>query len=186
LHCENNDIPLSGMTDLVNALYYNTTILYLPTMEASRTEALKRTEQEVSRIRNEQAHGLSTRASSVRSMISSKVGTNRRTSSTILSEQDINAALQLVDDSWDQQVERLKQLLLRNYNMACGIDTSSDVDEEDRENRPGASSPTKVSVTPQATELVTLDKHTSHGGSTSDVSMVATGAAEELPQTMKE
>ena len=50
-----------------------------------------------------------------------------------LSDQDIKAALGLVDESWARQEYRLQQYLQRNYNMANGIPTTMDVDEEEFE-----------------------------------------------------
>ena len=41
LHCDNNEIPLTGLTDLVNALIENTTLIYLPTMYDGREAAFK-------------------------------------------------------------------------------------------------------------------------------------------------
>ncbi|KAK4621965.1 hypothetical protein CLAFUW4_07033 [Fulvia fulva] len=44
VHCDNNEIPLHGLTDLVNALIDNTTLLHLPTMSDGRTAAFKSAE----------------------------------------------------------------------------------------------------------------------------------------------
>ena len=45
LHCANNEIPLHGLTDLVNSLINNTTLLYLPTMSDGREAAFRTAEQ---------------------------------------------------------------------------------------------------------------------------------------------
>lgn len=50
-----------------------------------------------------------------------------------LSDQDIKAALGLVDESWERQEYRLQQYLQRNYNLANGIPTALDVDDEEFE-----------------------------------------------------
>ncbi|RMZ16298.1 hypothetical protein D0860_01112 [Hortaea werneckii] len=44
LHCGNNDIPLQGLTDLVNSLIENHTLVYLPTMDDGRASAVKSAE----------------------------------------------------------------------------------------------------------------------------------------------
>lgn len=44
LHCDNNDIPLQGLTDLVNALIDNTSLIHLPPMNDGRAAAFKAAE----------------------------------------------------------------------------------------------------------------------------------------------
>ena len=44
LHCDNNEIPLHGLTDLVNALTENTALIYLPTMDDGRAAAFRAAE----------------------------------------------------------------------------------------------------------------------------------------------
>ncbi|USW51354.1 Putative pleckstrin domain, leucine-rich repeat domain superfamily [Septoria linicola] len=44
LHCDNNEIPLHGLTDLVNALTDNTALIYLPPMDDGRAAAFKMAE----------------------------------------------------------------------------------------------------------------------------------------------
>ena len=54
-----------------------------------------------------------------------------------LSDQDIKAALRLVDESWQRQQWRLSQYLTRNYDIMMGKDVDLDIPEEDFE-RPGS------------------------------------------------
>lgn len=44
LHCDNNEIPLHGLTDLVNSLADNTTLVFLPPMNDGRAAAFKAAE----------------------------------------------------------------------------------------------------------------------------------------------
>ncbi|CAK1365602.1 unnamed protein product [Cercospora beticola] len=44
LHCDNNEIPLHGLTDLVNALTDNTVLVFLPAMNDGRAAAFKAAE----------------------------------------------------------------------------------------------------------------------------------------------
>ena len=145
LHCENNGITLGGFTDLVNALHRNTTLLYLPTMQESRQMALKQTEDQVKQMRNENmTMPTQTRSASVRSKISSRVTgkpVRERVTSMPMTDQDVKAALGLVDESWERQIFRLQQYLKRNHDIANGIPTSLDVDEEEFERPEGFARP---------------------------------------------
>ncbi|KAJ4303084.1 hypothetical protein N0V90_001975 [Kalmusia sp. IMI 367209] len=140
LYCENNGIPLQGFTDLVNALHRNTTLLHLPSMDESRQLALKTTEDQVKQIRDEATTQPQsrpyTRSPSVRHRIADRVHGRAAREKTLpmgLSDQDIKAALSLVDESWERQEYRLQQYLQRNYNLVNGIPTALDVDDEEFE-----------------------------------------------------
>ncbi|KAF2012465.1 RNI-like protein [Aaosphaeria arxii CBS 175.79] len=154
LYCENNGIALSGFTDLVNSLHRNTTLLYLPSMQESRQLALKQTEDQVKQMQSENSPQANGRSTSVRSKIASKVSgktTRERAPSMILSDQDIKAALGLVDESWSRQDYRLQQYLQRNFNIANGIEVALEVDEEEFERPDTALSISKI------VEKVTID-----------------------------
>ncbi|KAH5584716.1 hypothetical protein HBI24_088410 [Parastagonospora nodorum] len=147
LYCENNGIALTGFTDLVNALHRNTTLLYLPSMLESRQMALKQTEDQVKQMRDEVSIHTQSKGHSVRSKLANKVAGRApkdKAHSSGLSDQDIKAALGLVDESWARQEYRLQQYLLRNYNIAHGIPTAMDVDEEDFERPDTATSLGKI------------------------------------------
>ncbi|KAF2205843.1 leucine rich repeat protein-like protein [Delitschia confertaspora ATCC 74209] len=147
LHCENNGIALSGFTDLVNALHRNTTLLYLPPMQESRQTALKQTEDQVKSMRDDTSASAQNRSASVRNKISNKVSgkaAKEKTSSMLLSDQDIKAALSLVDESWGRQIYRLQQYLQRNFNIANGIPTALEVDDEEFERPDTATSLSRI------------------------------------------
>lgn len=196
LHCEHNDIPLSALTDMINALGQNTTLVHLPMMDEGRVAALRLTEVQVKSIRDETrplspvkslkgstpsmsktpssfgmrkglanavkksvnrttsaytpsfpSLGHSHRASSSpipsmtqsrKSSISSAKTILNPTSPTAaplpqLSDQDIQAALRLVAESWDRQQYRLQQYLQRNLCMLQGVPTAMNIEEEDFE-----------------------------------------------------
>ncbi|KAK4992021.1 hypothetical protein LTR50_001417 [Elasticomyces elasticus] len=209
IHCEDNEIPLSGLTDLINALPRNTSIVYLPSLDEARAEALKQTEHQVKQIRDERPPSSSLSSSSAGrvssysfgasssamrrsfanvkrnvgltasahtpsfssySSNSNSAGSNKApprfsspfspsssasspsspkarskapslgtvtTSMPQLSDQDIQAALRLVAESWDRQQFRLQQYLARNYAIMQGIPTAMEIEEEDFE-RPGS------------------------------------------------
>jgi hypothetical protein len=96
-------------------------------MQESRQMALKQTEDQVKQMRDDPSVHAHTRNISVRSKIASKVSgkaPKERMQSMGLSDQDIKAALGLVDESWARQEYRLEQYLQRNYNLANGIPTT--------------------------------------------------------------
>lgn len=154
-----NDIALNGFTDLVNALHRNTTLLHLPTMQESRQMALKRTEDQVKQLRDDASIHTTSKPTSVRSKLASKASkvtskTGRERGPSVgLSDQDIKAALGLVDESWSRQEYRLQQYLERNYNIANGIPVPLDVGDEDFER----DRPETASSLSRIIEKVTID-----------------------------
>lgn len=147
LYCENNGIILAGFTDLVNALHRNTTLLYLPSMQESRQMALKKTEDQVKQMRDESSAQTRVRPGSVRSKIAYRVAgkaPKEKMQSNSFSDQDIKAALGLVDESWARQEYRLQQYLQRNYNIANGIPTAMEVDDEEFERPDTATSLSRI------------------------------------------
>jgi hypothetical protein len=169
LYCENNGIALTGFTDLVNALHRNTTLLYLPSMEESRQMALKQTEDQVKQMRDDVSINTQSKGGSVRSRIASKVGgkaPNDRAHSSGLSDQDIKAALGLVDESWARKEYRLQQYLQRNHNIANGIPTTLDVDEEDFERPDTATSLGRIIEKVKIESTPTIEKELQLGTAT--------------------
>ncbi|KAI0591916.1 Leucine rich repeat protein [Pyrenophora tritici-repentis] len=167
LYCEDNGIALNGFTDLVNALHRNTTLLYLPTMQESRQMALKQTEDQVKSMRDDVTPHTSSKSSSVRSRIASKVSSKSAKEPSYpmgLSDQDIKAALGLVDESWGRQEYRLQQYLQRNHNIANGIPTTMDVDEEEFERPDTANSLGKILERVKMESTPTAEKDIQLGG----------------------
>jgi hypothetical protein len=169
LYCEDNGIALTGFTDLINALHRNTTLLFLPSMHEARQMALKQTEEQVKSMRDDVAIPTQSKPASVRSRLANRVVSNSKKESNYpsgLSDQDIKAALGLVDESWARQEYRLQQYLQRNHNIAHGIPTAMDVDEEDFERPDTASSlgkileKVKIESTPTAEKDIQLGVYT--------------------------
>jgi hypothetical protein len=171
IHCENNGIALSGFTDLVNALHRNTTLTFLPTMQESRQMALKQTEDQVKQIQHDNSTPAQTRSASVRSKISNRVTgktAKEKVPSMLLSDQDIKAALGLVDESWGRQIYRLQQYLQRNYNIAHGIPTAMEVDDEEYERPDTATSLSRIVERVTFDTTPTAEKDARLGGSSDD------------------
>ncbi|KAF2868432.1 leucine rich repeat protein-like protein [Massariosphaeria phaeospora] len=176
LYCENNGIALSGFTDLVNALHRNTTLLYLPSMEESRQMALKQTEDQVKQMRDDPGMHSHGRGPSVRSKIVSKVSgkpQKEQHQPMGLSDQDIKAALCLVDESWGRQEYRLQQYLQRNYNIANGIPTTMDVDDEEFERPDTASSLSRIVEKIKFESTPTVEKDLQLGSAAQPVELEA-------------
>lgn len=95
--------------------------------------ALKQTEDQVKQMRDEITPQNTTHSRSVRSKLTSKVRTPQASAAQGMSDQDIKAALGLVDESWARQEYRLQQYLARNCSIAQGIPTRLEVDEEEFE-----------------------------------------------------
>ena len=190
LHCEHNDIPLAALTDMINALGQNTTLVHLPMMDEGRAAALRQTELSVKSIRDEAplspvkasmapvsktpstfgmrrgfanvkksvnrtasaytpsfpslptAHRASSTPPTVPSPRKLSIGSKAKPNALApvpatplphLSDQDIQAALRLVSESWDRQQYRLHQYLQRNMCILQGIPTAMEIEEEDFE-----------------------------------------------------
>lgn len=137
LWCENNDIPLSGFTDIVNSLHRNTSLTYIPPMAESKQLALKKTEEEIKQVRDTRAYDAMPKSSSMRSKFAHKVGRYQKEKPSVgaplLSDQDIMAALSLVDESWSRQIYRLQAYLQRNRDIAEGVPTAMEIEEEEFE-----------------------------------------------------
>jgi len=163
VHCENNGIPLQGFTDLVNALHRNTTVLYLPDMHESRQEHLRRTEAQIKAIRDEAHASHHGKATAMRSILAGKAvkPSKDRPSSSQLSDQDIRAAMRLVEESWDRQTYRLQQYLQRNASISRGIPVPLDVDEEEFERPDTGRSMSKILEQVKTDRTPTMEKEVS-------------------------
>ncbi|KAI9786892.1 MAG: hypothetical protein M1839_005123 [Geoglossum umbratile] len=140
VYCEHNDINLQGLTALVDGLVKNQTVLYLPSMDLERTEALQRVEREAQSTRAET--NSSTHKSSVRrSLAAVKTGGHQhRHAVSEYTDQDVQAAVRVMNEKWDRQIRRLQNFLVRNYCMASGRPLLPDEDGED--SRPETAVPT--------------------------------------------
>lgn len=156
LHCDFNAITLPGFTDLVNSLAENTTILFLPPFSESRYAALRQTEEQIRIARTKTDETMmgssSSKISSVRRTFStlgagiapSQFGSSKSSSSRVgavpqWTEQDVQAALRLVNEGWEDQARRLNQYLARNWRILHGVEdiTSGTVSEGEKDQRPG-------------------------------------------------
>jgi Ran GTPase-activating protein (RanGAP) involved in mRNA processing and transport len=132
LHCEDNEVSLQAFTTIVNAARKNTTILYVPLMDHDRAWSRSKVDREVSTLmRTAPPKSPTTTKSGVRKSLKatrtfSGRSTEKSTVAAGYSEQDVQAAVESLDQTWDSEVARLQEYLDRNRTLARGL---SSVDE---------------------------------------------------------
>jgi hypothetical protein len=156
-------------------------------MDESRQLALKTTEDQVKQIRDEASSpSAQRRSSSVRQKFASRVRGNSTKDQTLsmgLSDQDIKAALSLVDESWERQEYRLQQYLQRNHNIANGVPAALDVDDEEFERPDTATSLGRMLEKVQTESTPTAEKDVQLGGGDDAPGTLATGDVPSIQLT---
>lgn len=151
--------------------------------------ALKQTEDQVKQMRDDVPIHNHSKAVSVRSKLANKVvgkTAKEKNHPVGLSDQDIKAALGLVDESWARQAYRLQQYLQRNYNIAHGIPTTMDVDEEDFERPDTATSLGKIIEKVKIESTPTVEKDVQLGVATSEANYDVTPLEKEIDMSFAE
>ena len=131
IYCENNKINLQAFTILVNAVNYNTSLVYFPNMDIDRAIARKNIDREIDGMR-ENTHTVAVKSGkgTVKRTMGAAITGGRSFSSRSIqklaeppkyTEQDMKAAVGSLEQSWDVQVSRLQSYLQRNYCLANGI-----------------------------------------------------------------
>ncbi|KAI9677655.1 MAG: hypothetical protein M1817_006610 [Caeruleum heppii] len=145
IHCSHNDINLQGMTVLLNGLAKNTTVLHLPRIDHDRLGSIQTVEREIHSMTNDGTSSATTtggpsggggsngtavgnlmnnpRAMSLRRTFTAVVQGPKATpvpAKPAYSEQDINAAVALMNEQWDREIARLERYLGRNIDLASG------------------------------------------------------------------
>ena len=151
--------------------------------------ALKQTEDQVKQMRDDVSVHTQSRTVSVRSKLANKVGgkgPKEKAHPMGLSDQDIKAALGLVDESWARQEYRLQQYLQRNYNIANGIPTTMDVDEEDFERPDTATSLARIIERVKIESTPTAEKDAQLGAATPETEYDVTPLEKELEMSFSQ
>lgn len=150
VHCENNDINLQSFTVLVNGLQSNNTLLSLSCMDRDRTQSLDKVRREVDNLRWDANAAQGSTASSIRRSLHVAMGSKSShrlhkpqpgaaaspLEASPLAAHNVDLILQSLQRKWDMEVTRLRRYLLRNYNIAHGIE-EHDVDDAASDGRPG-------------------------------------------------
>ncbi|KAJ5598399.1 hypothetical protein N7537_008483 [Penicillium hordei] len=153
VHCENNDINLQSFTVLVNGLRCNRSLLTLSCMDRDRVLSLDKVRREVDNVRWESSnsHQTST-ANSVRRSLYAAMSVGQGGQGHKLSKapppsvasalenspfanHNVELVLRSLNERWDTEVSRLNRYLLRNYNIAHGIEEIDD--DATSDGRPG-------------------------------------------------
>lgn len=144
LHCEYNDISMSGFVDMCNAVQVNKTLLYLPTLTEGRDNQLRQMKDQIreARTRHDGSAITPRKVSNMRRSFA-KVGGmslsgSYSSSRKILSvpqwtQQDEQHAYRMIADGWEEHIQRLDAYLERNRRLAAG----EAVNEAEWEIRPG-------------------------------------------------
>lgn len=148
IHCEHNDINLQSFSVLINGLRHNQSVLFLPSMDSDRRQALEKVRREFGSKKNSNGsahHSLPGTGSLRRSIhaaintvgqrsVSNKLVKHRVSnsslrkrsasgSSSMSSPQDalLESTLLSLNEQWDNEVTRLRELLYRNYCLQNNI-----------------------------------------------------------------
>ncbi|CAI7599710.1 unnamed protein product [Penicillium crustosum] len=154
VHCENNDINLQSFTVLVNGLRCNRSLLTLSCMDRDRVLSLDKVRREVDNVRWESSNShQSSTANSVRRSLYAAMsvgqggqGHNKLSKTpppsvasalenSPFASHNVELVLRSLNERWDMEVSRLNRYLLRNYNIAHGIEQVDDDATSDE--RPG-------------------------------------------------
>ena len=158
-------------------------------MQESRHMALKQTEDQVKQMRDDVPAHTQSRGVSVRSKFTNKVSsktTKEHKQPTGLSDQDIKAALGLVDESWARQEYRLQQYLQRNYHIANGTSLTMDANEEEYERPDTATSLGKIIEKVRIERTPTVEKDLQLGAASSDIDYETTSLEKEIEMSFAE
>ncbi|KAJ5613109.1 hypothetical protein N7510_006303 [Penicillium lagena] len=151
VHCENNDINLQSFTVLVNGLQCNRTLLSLSCMDRDRTLSIDKVRREVDNVRWDASNVQGSTANSIRRSLHAAMNVGNAPVGHRLSKHppanvaaaletspfashNVELVLQSLNRKWDMEVARLRRYLLRNYNIAHGI--QDDVDDASSDGRP--------------------------------------------------
>ncbi|CAF9912831.1 MAG: hypothetical protein GOMPHAMPRED_007782 [Gomphillus americanus] len=126
IYCDNNKMGLQAFSMLVNAIEGNENLLWLAAMNKDRHWNREKIEKEAEDYINSSATATTTSTrSSVRKALSNAVPGRSASHRSVekyspsrVTEQDLEAAMARIDDSWDIQTDRLSGYLKRNYDRA--------------------------------------------------------------------
>lgn len=149
IHCEHNDINLQSFSVLINGLRQNQSVLFLPSMDSDRRQALEKVRREFGSKKNNAGpvHHPLPGTGSLRRSIHAAINTvgqrsvshklvNHRVSNSSLRKRSasgsssipaspqeslLESTLRSLNEQWDNEVTRLRELLYRNYCLQNNI-----------------------------------------------------------------
>lgn len=144
VYCENNDINLQSFTVLVNGLQRNKSLFSLSCMDQDRAVSLGKIRREFELAKRECANAQASTSSSIRRSLHAAMSVgqvsvgnklskpNRASSVPInlaesqISNHDVVIVIEALGRKWDAEVARLHRYLVRNYNLAHGMEDPGD------------------------------------------------------------
>jgi hypothetical protein len=152
VHCENNDINLQSFTVLVNGLQCNRALLTLSCMDRDRLLSLEKVRREVDNIRWDVSVSTQTStANSIRRSLYAAMSVGQSQGHRLskapppsvasaleaspFANHNVELVLESLNEKWDVEVARLRRYLLRNYNIAHGIE-DAEIDDSASDGRP--------------------------------------------------
>lgn len=125
IYCEHNNVSLQGFTGIVNALEKNFSILYLPSMEADKADSIRAMRARISEARTVVQKGAASTTKSAARKMGGVLGMGHhgKDKSPMPTVQDVERSVEIYEEGWRVQQERMHSLLLRNYQLAQGLIT---------------------------------------------------------------
>lgn len=131
LHCDHNEISMSGFVDICNAVQLNRTLLYVPSLEEGRDLQLKQLEHQIRDARTKSDGTAFTPPNKVSSLRKyAKIGgldvsrayqySKKTPPVPQWTQQDEQHAYRMIADGWEEHIRRLHQYLDRNNRLANG------------------------------------------------------------------
>lgn len=130
IYCEHNNVSLQGFTGIVNALEKNFSILYLPSMEADKADSIRAMRGRISEARTVVQKGAASTTKSAARKMGGVLGMGHhgKDKSPMPTLQDVERSVEIYEEGWRVQQERMHSLLLRNYQLAEGLITREEAE----------------------------------------------------------
>lgn len=130
IYCEHNNVSLQGFTGIVNALEKNFSILYLPSMEADKADSIRAMRGRISEARTVVQKGAASTTKSAARKMGGVLGMGHhgKDKSPMPTVQDVERSVEIYEEGWRVQQERMHSLLLRNYQLAEALITREEAE----------------------------------------------------------
>ncbi len=128
IYCEHNGINLQGFTVIVNSLAKNFSILHIPFLLKDQAESVKQMKGKMNESGRNVAKAESNTKHAVRKT-AGLLGVHMKQERPSATPQDIDRAIDVLNQRWEKQKTRMSELLLRNYNIAQGLESRCDYED---------------------------------------------------------
>jgi hypothetical protein len=121
VYCDHNDLNLQGFTVLINGVANNFTILGIPLMLNDQRNTVKHMIASFSETHLATSSKPGVKNSVRRTLTSFGLPYKEKAQFT---QKDLEDAVNILNDRWQEQARRLTMFLVRNLNIATGVETS--------------------------------------------------------------